>query len=127
MQYSFSIQQVNDLSDIPEEHLELVRASLPQDRNNTLSREPNGSQAVFVYEVDGELKAKLYDRIKNIESYLQATEDNFQRSPHNYNGIYFGAKLVVARIATDHIYGYATWSLSDTKGRLKILSDGLLT
>lgn len=88
MQYSFSIQQVNDLSDIPEEHLELVRASLPQDRNNTLSREPNGSQAVFVYEVDGELKAKLYDRIKNIESYLQATEDNYSNDPRTIIMVY---------------------------------------
>lgn len=76
------------MSDIPVEHLEFVRASLPQDRTNDLSREPNGSQAVFVYTVDSELKARIYDRIKNTESYLQATEDNYPNDPRKIEMVY---------------------------------------
>ena len=49
MTYSFRVENINDISDIPENHLEIVRAALPSNRSNALSREPDGAQAVFVY------------------------------------------------------------------------------
>ncbi len=42
MTYSFRVENINDISDIPENHLEIVRAALPSNRSNALSREPMG-------------------------------------------------------------------------------------
>ena len=88
MKYSFSVEPINDISDIPENYLETIRAALPSNRSNSLSREPDGAQAVFVYRIDGELRAKLFDRIKNIDSYLQATEDNYSNDPRSIEVVY---------------------------------------
>lgn len=88
MTYSFRVENINDISDIPENHLEIVRAALPSNRSNALSREPDGAQAVFVYEIDGEFRAKLFDRIKDTDSYLQATEDNYSNDPRSIEVVY---------------------------------------
>ena len=88
----FEVKYVTDLSDIDEDYLEIVRAVLPANRTNDLSRQSEGIQAVFVYKTRGELEAKLFDRIKVGESYLRGVRDNYQNDPREIVVVYMLGK-----------------------------------
>ncbi|WP_060974809.1 hypothetical protein [Neisseria mucosa] len=84
----FEVTYVTDLSDIDGDYLEIVRPVLPMSRTNDLSHQSEGAQAVFVYRTHGELEAKLFDRIKDVESYLRGVRDNCQNDPREIVAVY---------------------------------------
>lgn len=86
--YPFPVTQITDLSDIPELYLAQVTASLLSNRSNDLSHQPTGSQAVFVYNKDGETEVRLFDRIKDMESYLRGAADNYNESYRKTEQVY---------------------------------------
>ncbi len=92
MQYPFPVSSIADLSEIPEEHLSLLGISLPTNRSHQLSHTPDGELLVFIYEINGEKKGYLYDRIKSVESYLQATKNNYSNDQHKILQVYIVEK-----------------------------------
>ena len=85
MTYPFPVEYKNDLSDIPEEYLRQLEASLPSNRYNELSHQPDGSLIVGVY-CDNQVR--LFDRIKHIDSYLRGIADNYTNGHRNIITLY---------------------------------------
>ena len=88
MSSRFPVQFVSDLSDIPENYLSSLGISLPNKRHNELSHQSEGSVIVFVYKTKVGEKVSLFDRVKDVESYLRATEDNYDYDPREILQVY---------------------------------------
>ena len=82
-------QKIKDFSEIPEEFLSKLESSLPSNRTELSQLLEGGLVLVCVYKYSsGEIKTRMFDRIREVESYLVGIEDRYDGDPREIIAIY---------------------------------------